>query len=359
MIRSYKPLGGIIIKRILLFLFALILFTGSTACSRDRQVNSSINQGGEAGDITDIGQDKTGDEGSDISEASDDEDGGQTNPKNEVISDIGDNNIDPEDDVDGPIEPYLNREFLQSASVDLNGDGINEQVTAVKITLDPSDSDTAVRLEGWLEIEDGDTEKEVVFWKKGDNLSGLMTSMQFEDMDGDGSKDIFIIVPDYGASFAYSNCFIYSYKKDRSCVITSDNELAEFINGFSFAYVNRGNKLSIINERFDFSADIIIEDGAFSGNDEETMLDYAQGSWIDPTCVDISEESKLTLTKGSTGAEVKVPLPIFGMATVNMIGEIDLYYTIDASFSPVLKRCEIIDFDGGKKVEIGSIKMIN
>jgi hypothetical protein len=42
------------------------------------------------------------------------------------------------------------------------------------------------------------------------------------------------------------------------------------------------------------------------------------------------------------------------MATVNMIGEIDLYYSIDSDFRLVLERCEVIDFEGDRKIKAGS-----
>ena len=48
--------------------------------------------------------------------------------------------------------------------------------------------------------------------------------------------------------FSYSNYFIYSYMKDASYTFTSDNTLAEFIDGFKPAYINGGNKLTLLND---------------------------------------------------------------------------------------------------------------
>ncbi|NLK88401.1 MAG: hypothetical protein GX279_13095 [Clostridiaceae bacterium] len=330
-------------------LFALLLLTALAACGADRHTGSVLPN--DPGSETDIVQNGTEGDGSDISAPGAE----NTVPADSGPPDIDSGEADGTDDVNGVSDADTKRELLQSASIDLDGDGINEQVKAFKVTLDSSDNVAAVRLEGRLEITDGDIVKEIVFWKKDDDLSGIMSSLQFEDMDGDGAKDVFVIIPGYGASFTYSNCFIYSYAKDKSCIFTSDNELADFISGFRFAYEAIGsNRLNIINDRYGFSAGLVIEDD-FSGSMEEITLDYADRSWIDPTSVDISESSKLSFIKKGDRAQIKVPLPIFGTATVNMIGEVDLYYSIDNDFRLVLEKCDIIDFDGDKKVVAGSL----
>ncbi len=343
--------GVIIIKRISILLFALVLLAALTACGADRQTGSELPDEGNSGSKTDTVQNGAVDDGSDTTPAP----GSDIAAPDPILPDTGGSDADTGDIASGSSDANTNRELLQSASIDLDADGINEQVKAVKVTIAASDNESAGHLEGRLEISDGDIVKEIVFWKKDDDLSGIMSGLQFEDMDGDGAKDVFIMIPGYGASFTYSNCFIYSYAKDKSCIFTSDNELADFIGGFRFAYENAGsNRLSIINDRYGFSAGLVIEDSDFSASLEEAMYEYVDRSWIDPTAVDISESSKLALINKGKRAEIKVPLPIFGMATVNMIGEIDLYYSIDNDFRLVLERCEVIDFDGDNKIKAGS-----
>lgn len=248
-------------------------------------------------------------------------------------------------------------QLLQSASADLDGDGISEQIEAVQISLEAAGSDRVGELEGRLKIKSGSSNSQITFWKKSAGLTSLLTSMQFKDLDSDGSQDVFIIIPDNGASFSISHYFIYSFKKNLSYSFTSDNILADLISDFSFKYAG-DNKLSIMNSTQNFSADLAIEFEEGQEPAEEYMIDVEQRAWIDPVSVDISENSRLALTTGINGIpEIKVPLPVFGLATVDMIGEIDLYYTVDSSFNPILKRFEVLDFKGANKVKVGSCEV--
>jgi hypothetical protein len=245
--------------------------------------------------------------------------------------------------------------LLQSASVDLDGDGENEQVEAVQVELPPTEGNLSGELDGRLIIKGIGGEREISFWKKPAGLSELLSAMQFEDLDNDGAKDVFLLVPDHGAAFSYSNYFIYSYRKNLSYSFASDNTLAEIIGGFKTEYVEGSAKLRLANEKFGFSAELDIENISQDQTLEEAMLDYVQRTWIDPVSVDISENSRLSLVKGAGNKpEIKVPLPIFGMATVNMIGELDLFYVVDSDFKPVLRRFEVLDFNGSDIKKTGS-----
>lgn len=249
-----------------------------------------------------------------------------------------------------------NEQLLQSASVDLNGDGINEQVTAVQISA-ATESNGSGDIEGRLKIKSGTTETQLTFCKKSTGMTGVMTSIQFEDLDGDGSKDIFIIIPDNGAAFANSKYYIYSYKKNLEYAFTSDLEMADFINGFSFKHKN-GNVLTLSNSNFNFSANLDIEYKLDDRSSDEYMSEYEQRAWIEPVPDDMGEDSKLALIKNSAGIqEIKVPLPIFGLATVDLIGEIDLYYSVDSNFKPILKHFDVLDFKGAGKVKVGSCEV--
>ncbi|MGE5612988.1 MAG: hypothetical protein ACM3XR_01125 [Bacillota bacterium] len=269
------------------------------------------------------------------------------NPEYETPVDENQADAGNEHEGDSVISEGNNVLLLQSASVDLDGDGENEQVEALQVELPPAGDNLPGEIEGRLIIKGAGGERQVPFWKKSSVSQGLLSSMQFEDLDNDGAKDVFLLIPGYGAAFSYSNYFIYSYKKNLSYSFASDNTLAEIIDGFKTERAEGSAKLRLVNEKYGFSAELDIE---FINSDqslEEAMLDYVQRTWIDPVSVDISESSRLSLVKGAGGKpEIKVPLPIFGMATVNMIGELDLFYVVDGNFQPVLKRFEVLDFDG-------------
>jgi hypothetical protein len=259
-------LGVIIIKRLSIIIFAILLTVVLSACGGDKQTGITQPDEGSTGSMTDNVQNDTVGSTPDISVTPENENG---SPSENELPDSD----DPSNDTTGGDNNTEKRELLQSASIDLDADGINEQVQAVKVTVSDPGSETAGRFEGRLVIIDGSERKEVVFSVKDEDLSGMMSGMQFEDMDGDGAKDVFITIPGYGASFTYSNCFVYSYAKDKSAVFISDNELADFIGRFRFAYESgNGSKLSIINDQYGFSASLSIEDSEYSAVSEEVMF---------------------------------------------------------------------------------------
>ena len=248
-------------------------------------------------------------------------------------------------------------ELLQSASVDLDADGVNEQVEAVMSSTSVEGQNSHNILEGTLVIRGNGNERRVQFNKREQGLTNILTSMQFDDLDNDGSKEVFIIIPDHGASFSYSTYFVYSYKTNKSFTFTIDNSIVDYIAGFHAVYKKGGNKLTFTNNNYGFEADLTIENGD-QQPDEETMQEYADKAWIDPNAVDISDDSRLALVKSPKGRmEIKVPLPIFGTAAVDMIGEIESFYTLDDNLEPVLKHFEMWDFKSAnpaERVKVGS-----
>lgn len=332
---------------------ALITFAAFTACGTARQADTGITENAGPGNI-----DNTPSVGENDKAASD---AGYTEDKNTDGSEDESGKKDAEIVREDDQKTGGQRVLLQSASVDLDNDGENEQIEAIRLELPAGASDTAGGIEGRLVITDGDIEKQIVFWGKDDYWTGILTSIQFEDLDGDGAKDVFIVIPGYGASFNYSNYFMYSYRKDRSYAFSNDNTLADFIGSFEFSYAN-GNKLKLTSEQHGFTTELSIEDAADRAQGEKTQMEefmrsYAESTWIDPVCVDISGDSRLALVKINSRPEIKVPLPVFGMATVNMIAEIDLYYHVNDNFEPVLKRCEVIDFSGERRIKAGSFEL--
>lgn len=243
-------------------------------------------------------------------------------------------------------------QLLQSASVDLDNDGINEEVEAIQIkTKGKSENDTG-ELEGILKITSKTGVIKVPFIKKQAGFSNVMTSMEFVDLDRDGAKDIFLIIPENGAAFSLNYFFIYNYKKAESYSFSSDSSLSEFTNGFTFRYKG-GGKLVISNDSYNLTAVFDISKDPGFETDDENNKSY-ESSWVEPMPVEISEDSRIMLSKAADGTyEIKVPLPVFGLATVDMIGEIDLYYEVDSKFKPTLENFVVYDFNDKGKNMIG------
>ncbi len=285
-------------------------------------------------------EDSTKTEGTSVAEETNVAEGSKAENKQEGTQES--NNNDSAADNSNKEEGKL----LQSASVDLDGDGTNEKVEAVQIKNKNGET------QGKLKIVGTSGESENIFCTKASDTAGILTSMEFEDLDGDGSKDVFIIIPDNGASFSFSTYFIYSMKTNKSFAFSIDNELNDFISNFHFKY-NNGNKLAIVNDQLGFSADLSIElDNEQS--QEDSMKDYEMRAWIEQVPVNISESSMISIVNSNGAKEIKIPLPIFGVATVDMIGELDLYYRFNESFTPVLEHFEVLDLNNNEMIKVGS-----
>ena len=63
-------------------------------------------------------------------------------------------------------EPPENAQLLQSASVDLDGDNINEQIEALQVKTEGASEGDPGELEGILKITDGDNTLKIPFIKK-------------------------------------------------------------------------------------------------------------------------------------------------------------------------------------------------
>ncbi len=250
-----------------------------------------------------------------------------------------------------------NHELLNSASVDLDNDGHNEQIEAYQIDILSSDGQPTDEIEGLLIITGQDKKVQIPFMRKAKGFSGLMSGMEFEDLDRDGAKDVFIIIPGEGASFAYNYFFMYNYKTGKSHSFSSDEDLFSFAGSFYFKYKG-GGALEMKSTLYGFTADFDISDSLLYETDDTANSAYGT-AYIEPVPVEISADSTLALVRAADGsAEIKVPLPVFGLATVDMIGEVDIYYIVDENFKPVMKRAEIMDFDKGGISKIGAVKLL-
>lgn len=251
--------------------------------------------------------------------------------------------------------PKGDTQLVQSANVDLDNDGENEEVEVLQVNNKGQADDVSGELDGILRIKSKTGTVSVTFVKKPAGMTGVMTSFEFKDLDGDGVKDVFIVVPDAGAAFSLNYFFIYDYKKARSISFSADNSLADFANGFVFKYKGDG-KLEISNDSLNFKGEMDVGNNLSINNDEDGS--GYDSSWVEPTPVVIGEDARITLVgKNSAGKyEIKVPIPVFGVATVDMIGEIDLFYIVDSGSNLILEHFDAYDFDGEKKLLIGKWK---
>ncbi len=243
-------------------------------------------------------------------------------------------------------------QLLQSANVDLDADGVNEEVEVLSLKTGGKGGDDPGELEGILRIIDGNKVTDTTFIKKQAGFNGVMTSIEFADLDGDGAKDVFIIIPESGAAFSLNYYYAYSYKTGKAYSFTIDSSLSEFTSGFAFKYMGKG-KLEIENSALSFKAAFDISDSPGIEKDDESNKDY-ENSWVEPTPVEIGENSRISLVKENGGAvAIKVPLPVFGRATADMIGQIDLYYAMGKDFIPALRSFEVLDFSSEGHKSIG------
>lgn len=244
-------------------------------------------------------------------------------------------------------------ELLQSAAVDLDSDGKQEIVEAFQVGKTGAQEEGNSEIEGWLRVTGSDRVDEVMFIKKHSGLTGVMSGMDFKDLDSDGVKDVFMIIPDAGAAFSLNYFYLYNYKTGQTYSYAVDSNLADFCSQFSFTYIGNG-KLEISNANYGFHANFNLDDREEEPFREENGPLYER-AWVEPTPVEIGENSRLELVDASDGkVEIKVPLPVFGQATADMIGEIDLYYRVEAgSFQPVMQHFEVKDFNRNGIEKIG------
>jgi hypothetical protein len=240
-------------------------------------------------------------------------------------------------------------EVIQSATVDLDADGINEQVQIIE-NLYTGDTN---EIEGVLKITGKDKTIEIAYVKKPDGDTGIISNIEFYDLDGDRKKDVFIRIPGAGAAFSLNYYYIYNYMTGKSYLYSTDSSFLDFAANFKFDYTGKG-VLDISNDYHKFSAvfNLTASDGL--DKEEESNESYSN-SWIEPTPVEISENSKLAIVTSENGTnQIKIPFPIFGRSTMEMIGELDVYYEVGSDFKPVMKRFEVIDYNGDEMDVIGS-----
>ncbi len=253
----------------------------------------------------------------------------------------------------------INGNVLYSEKIDLDGNGEDEKIEIIKA---PVSGSTKGEYEGILSVAYSDgTLQKAVFVRRAEGPVGVFKSVRFEDIDGDGSKEVFIIIPDSGASFNLNYLFVYNHNLKRGLAFPGPDfgiNLSDFVSGFTFDYKGNG-ALIVRNSEYGFEGTIDLKDNInYSETSEESNKAYER-SWVDPTPLDLGNDFMLSLYKDEKGRFViKAPLPVFGLATLDMIGEIDLLFTIDNNFEPHLKGFVLYDFDADRKVKAGECILI-
>lgn len=252
---------------------------------------------------------------------------------------------------------YKAEELVQSANADLDADSKEEVIQIYRAVTPKSGNNGANEIEGILKIKSATVSKEIVFNKKDEGQTDVMSSFEIRDMDNDGAKDIFIVIPDAGAAFDINYFYMYSFKLDKSYSFYTDSSLSDFAGGFTFTYNGKGI-LTMANAACNFKAklDITSKNKGITADDENNNV--YENSWVEPVPVVINVSSKLAIEKSSDGKTlIKVPLPVFGQATADMIGEVDIFYAVDKNFVPYMYKFDVIDFSDTGSVKAGSAKI--
>jgi len=333
MVKFYSEV--IFLKKRLMILCIVIAISFLYSCSRKNESSNGNVPGNESevtlpkeGTGTESNLEETGNNAEDTEK----EETKENNEQNEKENDEG--------------------EVIKSIEADLNKDGQNEIIEVIQLVSHGENGEDAKEIEGKIRIKGKSDVREKTFVKKAQGLAGIMRDISISDLDGDGCKDIFVIIPEKGNPFTLNYFFIYSYKLDKSYIFNTDNKLAEFCKAFRFTYKGKG-MLNIENNAYGFKTTVnLAEISEFPISDDEAELHFIN-SWVEPVPSEIGASSKLKLLDKDNGAEIAVPLPIFGSSVSDIIGEVDLYYSVNKDFEPVMRRFEIYMSGTGKKVKIG------
>jgi hypothetical protein len=254
------------------------------------------------------------------------------------------------------IEPTKG-EILFEKKIDLDNDNFDETVQIEKVKVEADNNE----YQGVLKITGKEFTANAPFINKTEgSLTGVFTGVEFEDLEGDGIKDVFITIPDAGAEFSINYFFAYNYKKQKAYSYDFDNsDIAKnLIEGFKLGYGGNG-VLTIKNDSFKFNANIDLKDNPGYSDSENLNKSAYDKAWVSSQSIDLDQNVKLVLTKTNKNlVEVKIPFIIFGQATSDILGEIDTYFSFNNDFEPILKRFEVHEFHGNEKNMVGN-KILN
>lgn len=244
---------------------------------------------------------------------------------------------------------------FEKADIDLDKDGIKENIKVSAVTSGSGEQGGIQEVTGRLEVTGKDGTDDISFVLKPQSASGIISGIKFIDLDGDGVKDIFISIPDTGELFTTNTLFIFNYKTKKMYSFPGDkNDFSfdKFAKGFSFSYKGKG-ELEISNRDYAFKGVFNMKNNDNITGSEENNKKY-DASRVDTTPVMLDDNSKLKLVMDKDKKVfIKMPLAIYGITNTDVIGEVELYFTVNSDFQTEFKKFSVIGYDGSNKVKIG------
>lgn len=259
---------------------------------------------------------------------------------------------------------------LKWVEADLDNDGINEKVEIIQVEID--DGRGVIVWEGWIKIHSKDEERKIVFNKGSSKITEVYQSMDIEDLDGDGARDIFIVIPDIGSSNYINYFFIYNYKADRQFCFDFDRsqeELGSFLSSFKYRYLSE-NKLELVSSTLKYKGAVSV--GSYLGIPipDDGMLYDNTGSPV-PAAIEREDSGEKEggrfiscvelLKTEDTLPQIKIPLLLPALHHEDIIAEIDVFFILSTDFTPIMKRFQVysVDQTGGYKKELVGEEIID
>lgn len=237
---------------------------------------------------------------------------------------------------------------------DLNN---SDKLVKIEIIEEKVEEEGIVNLRGILRVIDESGSKDIIYKNNGNHLTGVFQDIQIEDIDGDGIKDIFIVIPDVGTGWPLNYFFIYNYKTGKQYSFDFDynmNNINIFLSSFMYKYKS-DNELELRNDKIGFSEVLKLNKFISMPIPNDALYRYVTPDF-NPVAI-VNEDytknkkgdkfvSSIGLVKDNKGnVEIRVPYLLEAIHHDDIIGEIDMYFIIDSNFQPVLKGFEVYNVD--------------
>lgn len=242
--------------------------------------------------------------------------------------------------------------LLASQQHDLDGDG---EAELIKILRNKHMTGGVTGYTSYLIIGTKDDTDKIskVFSETDNEMSGKFSELEFADFDGDGRDDVFITLQEAASPFTQSNYYIYSYSEDREHTFLADMQFHVFCESFEFKYLGDGI-LKISHPEHAFIASIPIKGGTIIS---DAMGKKYEQSWVEPVPVDLEGDFGTTVATVDGTARIKIVLPIFGLATSDFIGTIEVFYEIDEDFEQNMTDFAIYGIINQKLEQVAAVKI--
>lgn len=250
-----------------------------------------------------------------------------------------------------PADP-ITGDVLASQEHDLDADGENEYIRIIK---NESVHNGVTRFISYLIIgtKEHPDLKVNSFLDTDNEMAGIFSGLEFADLDGDGKDEVFITLQEAASPFTLNNYYVYSYSKDLGYTFTADTKFNMFCESFIFEYTGDG-WLKVTHGENSFEASIPIQSGTIIS---DTVGKKYEQSWVEPVPVDIDADSRTAIVMADGKAKIKVVLPIFGLATSDFIGKIEVFYEMDGDLNQSMTSFAIFGIINQKLEQIAVISI--